>query len=416
MSLGTSSEKQTDGRVPPSPAGLPAPGAGALFQLLRDGRPRTRAELAELTSLARSTIAARVDALIDSGLVTPVQGATSTGGRPPARFAMAAGARVVLAVDVGASHMALAVTDLSGQVLDEVSEPQPVDAGPEHVLGRVAELGTSLVDRCGREPDDVAAVGIGLPGPVEHTTGRPSDPPIMPGWHDHDVPATLRRSFGVPVWVDNDVNLMALGEHSTQWPDQEHLLFVKVATGIGAGLIAEGRLDRGAQGTAGDLGHVHVPGPDRNEPCRCGNTGCLEAVAAGPAIAASLRAQGLDVSGSADVLAAVRAGETAALRAMRQAGRDIGAVLATCVSLLNPSVIVIGGEVAEAGEALLAGAREVVYQRSLPIATTHLRIMPARTGSRAGVLGAAALALDHVLAPDAVDDYLQRTRAATTGS
>ncbi|MDO9378321.1 MAG: ROK family transcriptional regulator [Nocardioidaceae bacterium] len=401
---------QLPGSAQPGPGA--APGAGALFQLLRDGRARTRAELAQITSLARSTVATRVDALIRSGLVAPVGGAVSTGGRPSARFAINATSRVVLAVDVGASHVSLVVTDLSGLVLAEHAEALSVEAGPERVLAVVAERGTALVETAGHTTQDLAGVGIGLPGPVAHDTGRPADPPIMPGWHDHDVPATLARTFAAPVLVDNDVNLMALGEHRAHWSRVDHLLFVKVATGIGAGIIADHRLDRGAQGTAGDLGHVQVPGLDAEAPCRCGNTGCLEAVAAGPAVAARLREQGLDVDGSAGVVAAVQAGELLAVHAVRQAGRDLGAVLATCVSLLNPSVIVVGGELAEAGEHLLAGVREAVYQRSLPLATTNLRIVPSRTGAGAGALGAAAMVLDAVLAPAAVDAYLAERRSA----
>ncbi|MFY0407630.1 ROK family transcriptional regulator [Solicola sp. PLA-1-18] len=402
----------TDLSTGPGPSGPAAPGAGVLFQLLRDGHARTRAELADLTSLARSTVAARVDALIRSGLVAPIGEAVSTGGRPPARFAINASSRVVVAVDAGASHVSLAVTDLSGEVLLDHTEPLSIDAGPDAVLATIAELGTSLVRRADRTVADVAGVGIGLPGPVAHETGRPSNPPIMPGWHDHDVPATLRRTFDAPVLVDNDVNLMALGEHTSHWSRVDHLLFVKVATGIGAGLIANRQLDRGAQGTAGDLGHVQVPGLADDVPCRCGNVGCLEAVAAGPAVAARLREQGLDVDDSTAVVAAVQAGEMSAVHAVRQAGRDLGAVLATCVSLLNPSVIVVGGELAEAGEHLLAGVREVVYQRSLPIATTNLRIVPARTGRGAGALGAAAMVLDHVLSPASVESYVAENRPA----
>jgi predicted NBD/HSP70 family sugar kinase len=391
--------------------GPPPLGAGALFQLLRDGRPRTRAELAHETSLARSTIAVRIDALLRSGLVSPLGAAASTGGRPSARFAVNAASRVVLAVDAGASHVSLALTDLAGTVLVEHSEPLRIEEGPEAVLGTVARLGTDLLDRAGRHADDVAGVGIGLPGPVAFDSGRPSNPPIMPGWHDHDVPATLRRTFPGPVLVDNDVNLMAVGEHTAHWGGEDHLLFVKVATGVGAGIIADGRLDRGAQGTAGDLGHVHVPGVTSEVPCRCGNTGCLEAVAGGAALAAQLAAGGADVATSGDVVAAVLADDPAAVRAVRQAGRHLGAVLATCVSLLNPSVIAVGGELAEAGEHLLAGVREVVYQRALPIASADLQIVSSRTGARAGVLGAAAMVVDHVLTPTAVDAYLARRLA-----
>ncbi|MET0951690.1 MAG: ROK family transcriptional regulator [Aeromicrobium sp.] len=383
-------------------------GTGDLFQILRDGRPKTRSELAQLTSLGRSTITARVDALLSSGLLEPVGEAASTGGRPPTRFALNRQERVVLAVDLGASHASVAVTDLSGRVLDERTIESDIADGPIVVLDRVTEMALGLLDAIDRTVADVAGAGIGVPGPVEHATGRPANPPIMPGWHDFDVPAHLGRRFPGPVLVDNDVNLMALGEYVTTFPSTGHLMLVKVATGIGAGIVAEGRLLRGALGSAGDLGHVQVASASPDVVCRCGNIGCLEAVAAGPAIAARLRASGLDIDGSQDIVDAVAAGEIAALQAVREAGRDLGSVLATCVNLLNPSVIVIGGKLSEAGEYLLAGVREVVYQRSLPLATHDLRIVGTAAGSRGGILGASAMVIDAVLAPRAIDEYVAR--------
>jgi predicted NBD/HSP70 family sugar kinase len=377
-------------------------GVGELFQLLRDGQPRTRADLAATTGQARSTIAARVELMLAVGLVTPTGEAASTGGRPPATFAFDPRARVVLAVDLGATHVDLAVTDLAGAVLASHHESISIADGPDLVLDRVATIALTLMAKADRPLSDLAGVGVGLPGPVEHSTGRPINPPIMPGWDDADVPGHLHRLLGAPVFVDNDVNLMALGEHSTVYPDVDHLLFVKVATGIGAGIISDGEIRRGAQGAAGDLGHIAVPrGSDT--PCRCGNTGCLEAVASGQAVAAQLKAAGLDVTTSTDVVALVRAGNLAASHAVRQAGRDLGGVLAACVSILNPSTIVIGGVLAEAGEHLLAGIREEIYHRSLPLATQHLRILTSQTGPLAGVLGASAMAADYVLSPQAID-------------
>ncbi len=383
--------------------------SGDLFQLLRDGHGRTRAELADLTGLARSTIATRVDELIASGLVAAAGEARSSGGRPPTRFAFDPHARVVLAADLGATHATLALTDLGAEVIGEETERIAIDDGPQRVLDRVWTVWASMLRETGRSAADVAGVGIGVPGPVEFATGRPTSPPIMPGWDGFDIPAFMARYVDAPVLVDNDVNLMALGEFDAAWREARHLLFVKVATGIGAGIVADGRLNRGAQGSAGDLGHVRAAG-DSTAECTCGNVGCLEAVAAGPAIAARLRARGVDVASTADVVQLVRDGNVAALQEVRQAGRDIGAVLASCVNILNPSVIVIGGTLAEAGEHLLAGVREIVYYRSPPLSTQHLRISPSRTGALAGVRGASAMVIESVLSPDAVDALvLQRT-------
>lgn len=378
---------------------------GEMFQLLRDGRPRTRAELAHATGQARSTVAARVDQLLASGLVGPAGEASSTGGRPPATFAFRPAARVVLAVDLGATHARLAVTDLASSVLSEHHEAIAIAEGPGPVLDRVVALGTKLLEQAGRPADDLVGVGIGLPGPVDHASGRPTNPPIMPGWDAYDVPGHVGARLGVPVLVDNDVNLMALGEHRAELADVDHLLYVKVATGIGAGVISDGAIRRGAQGAAGDLGHIAVPGgPDVL--CRCGNTGCLEAIASGRAIAGALTEAGLSASSTADVVALVRAGDVTAGAAVRDAGRTIGEVLAACVSMLNPSVIVVGGTLAEAGEHLLAGIREVVYRRSLPLATQHLRIVASRTKGRAGVLGASVMAVEHRLGAAAVESLL----------
>ncbi|MBB6407044.1 ROK family transcriptional regulator [Arthrobacter sp. AZCC_0090] len=382
--------------------------AGDLFQLLRDGQARTRAELAITTGLARSTVASRIDALMNSGLVGPAGEASSSGGRPPSRFAFNPAARVVLAVDVGATHVIVAVTDLGGAVLAERRLAQEVADGPDVVLGRLVKEGRELLADAGRGLEDLAGIGIGLPGPVEHDTGRPIKPPIMPGWDGFDVVRYMQRSLPVPVLVDNDVNIMALGERTAYWPDHDNLLFIKIATGIGAGIISSGHLQRGANGTAGDLGHVRVPRGD-DVLCRCGNYGCLEALASGPAVARQLQTLGLEATNGGDVLRLVADGNLQAIQALRQAGRDVGDVLATVVNLLNPSMIVIGGSVGEAGEHLVAGIREVVYRRSLPLATSHLRIGISMAGDQAAILGASQMVTQHVLSPAVIEATLQAT-------
>lgn len=378
-----------------------ASGVGQLFQLLRDGVPRTRAELAKSTGLARSTIAARVDELMRMGLIAPVADAVSTGGRPPSQFALNPAAKVVVAADVGASHATVAITDLTGSVLAEHSEPLDIALGPVPVLTWLVENASVLLERVGRDRSHVAAIGIGVPGPVEHSTGQPVNPPIMPGWDRFDIPGWLNQHLEVPVLVDNDVNIMALGERQVAWPGVEHLMFVKIATGIGAGLISGGTLQRGAQGVAGDIGHVQVARA-ADVACRCGNRGCLEAIAAGPAIARTLRAQGVEAHTGSDVVDLVKRGNIEAIQAVRQAGRDIGEVLTTCVSLVNPSVIAIGGSMARVGEHLIAGVREIVYTRSTPLATEHLSIVQSLTAEHAAVLGASMLAVEHALSPEAL--------------
>ncbi|MDR6417614.1 glucokinase [Pseudarthrobacter sulfonivorans] len=339
------------------------------------------------------------------GLVAPVRDGMSTGGRPPSQFALNPTGRVVIAADLGASHSTIAITDLAGSILRESREQLDIALGPEHVLSHMRDSAARLLELAGRDLADVIAVGIGLPGPVEFTTGRPSNPPIMPGWNGFDVPEWVHHHLHVPVHVENDVNIMAIGERALFFPEVDDVIFVKVATGIGAGIISGGRLQRGAQGTAGDIGHVRVE-RGAGTACPCGNMGCLEAIASGPAIAASLRGLGLDATSGSDVLDLVRQGNTLAIQAVRQAGRDIGEVLTTCISFINPSVIVIGGSMARAGEHLLAGVREVVYTRSTPLATEHLSIVQSQAGSNAAVIGAATLSIQHALSPEGIDSMI----------
>ncbi|WP_374460509.1 ROK family protein [Microbacterium sp.] len=396
------------------PLATPSPGTGEIFQILRDGHARTKAELAALTGLARSTVASRVDALLAADLLRPAGEAVSTGGRPPARVAFNPRAGLVLAVDLGATHATVAVADLAGVILDARTRAIDIGDGPEALLDAILAEGTALL-AVTAEGLPLVGVGIGVPGPVEHSTGRPTNPPIMPGWDRFDVPGYVQRTFDVPVLVDNDVNILALGEQATSWPRVDDLVFVKVSTGIGAGIIAGGQLQRGAQGSAGDMGHVQVPmsaGSGR-EP---GDERDLEALASGSALAVALRAEGHDVHSASDVVDLVRAGNAAAIEATRQAGRDVGEVLATVVNLLNPSIIVLGGSIARAGEHLLAGVREVVYRRSIPLATQHLAIVQSQAGDRAAVLGAAIMVAREVLSPANVDRYVAAKGSKSAGS
>jgi predicted NBD/HSP70 family sugar kinase len=386
---------------PPTAARSP----GYLLGLLLDGTPRTRAELIAQTGLARSTVRARLDALLSAGLVTDEGNDAFTGGRPANRFSFNARARVVLAADVGATHAIAAITALDNTILARWQLSLDIGDGPELVLRRLITTWRTLLAETDSADTTVAGIGIGLPGPVEHLSGRLNHPPIMPGWDGYDVPARLETEFGVPALVDNEVNLMALGEHATAFPDVDDLIVVKVATGIGSGFIAGGVLHRGVVGAAGDIGHI-LAQRGGDTPCHCGNTGCLEAVASGPAIATMLRAKGIEAYTNDDVVTLVRSGSAEAGNAVRQAGRDVGDVLAACVSMFNPSAIVVSGALAAAGEALLAGVREAIYRRSLPLATGKLRIVRSDVGEDAGVLGAATMASRHVLSPSVVDSQL----------
>ena len=377
---------------------------GELLSLIRAGTAVTRADLARHTGLARSTVAQRVDTLLDSGLLLEAGGTASTGGRPPTALAFNHQSGVVLVADLGATHARVAVTDLAGAPLAERAGDLDIALGPDEVLTWVSARFAELLEGTATGVGDLRGIGIGVPGPVEFHTGRPVNPPIMPGWDGFDIPGWFADRYGAPVLVDNDVNIMARGEHWVHWRDTSHLLLVKVGTGIGCGIVADGHIHRGARGAAGDIGHIRATAEDVI--CRCGNVGCLEAVAGGQALAERLAATGVEASNSRDVVRLVREGNASATLMVRAAGRMLGEVLAGTVNFFNPAVIVIGGDIAEAHAELLAGVREGIFSRSLPLATRDLRIVPCRLGDRAGVTGAAITAIEHVLSPAAVDRSL----------
>lgn len=377
---------------------------GDLLRLIRSGTATTRAELATVTGLARSTIAQRIDSLAAQGWIKDAGEAPSTGGRPPTVLGFNEQAGTVLVADIGATHSRVAVANLAGEIIAETTHDLEIAAGPEAVLGWVTEAFRELHDGTGRPPTDVVGVGIGLPLRVEFTEGRSVSPPITPGWDGYDVRGYFVDRFHVPVLVDNDVNIMALGEHWVTQAEIADFVFVKVGTGIGAGLVLGGRIHRGAQGTAGDLGHIPVG--DYNTVCSCGNLGCLESVAGGAALARALAATGKPTPDARGVMELVRRGDPEAGQAVREAGRLLGRVLAAAVTLLNPAMIMIGGDIAQGGDQLLAGVREVVFGRSTARATTGLVIAPSTLGDRAGVVGAAAMVIEHVLDPESIDASL----------
>ena len=380
-------------------------GPGALLQLVRSGHATTRAELARYTGLARSTVAQRVEALLAADLLYEAGDSASTGGRPPTTLAFKHDSGVVLVADLGATHARLALSDLAGAPLAEYASELDIAEGPDRVLEWVGAKFEKLLDSAGQPAADVRGIGVGVPGPVEFSSGRPVSPPIMPGWDGFSLPDWFAPRYAAPVLVDNDVNIMARGEHWMHWRDTPHLLTIKVGTGIGCGIVADGEIYRGARGAAGDIGHIRATSRV-DVVCRCGNIGCLEAVAGGQALADELRAAGVAAENSRDVVDLVRAGNPTAIRLVREAGRTLGEVLAGTVNFFNPGVIVIGGDIAEAHEHLLAGVREGIFSRSLPLATRDLRIVPSRLGDRAGVIGAATMVTEHVLSPAAVDQAL----------
>jgi predicted NBD/HSP70 family sugar kinase len=381
--------------------------ASALLRHVRTGRAHSRAELIALTGASRNTVSARVDQLIGAKLLEESGRGWSTGGRPPTLLRFNSKAGCVLAVDLGVTSVDVAVTDLSAQVLATVGHPIDIGEGPGPVLAEVDRLAQVLLDEAGLTPADVCAVGVGVPGPVEFSTGRPFHPPIMPGWHDYPIPSAFGR-YDCPVFADNDVNVMGLGEMGIKG-STEDVLVVKVGTGIGCGIMIEGRVYRGAQGSAGDIGHISVQPPDgRPVVCRCGNENCLEAIAGGGALLRQAVAAGLPATSTRELVELAARGDGPAVELVRDAGRTIGTVLASLVNFFNPHRIVMTGGVARAGAPLLAGIREAVYGRSLPLAARALDITVSDAPDMSGRLGAALMAIEGFLDEDTVHQAVAR--------
>jgi len=379
---------------------------GRLLRLLRDDGPRSRAELGDAVELSRSRLAVELERLERLGLVETAGLAASRGGRRSSIVRIAKHTRF-LGIDIGATSIDVAVTDGELRVLFHEAEPFDIRQGPEVVLGRALELVGKL--RAGDVSPGFVGAGAGVPGPVSFREGVPVSPPIMPGWNHFPVRETLAAELGCPVLVDNDVNIMALGEkHSGLAKSVDDFLFVKIGTGIGCGILVGGQVYRGVSGSAGDIGHIRVD--DDGPICMCGNIGCLEAFFGGAALArdalAAARsnrseelARQLAREGTltaVDVANAAAAGDPVAVSMVRDGGRRVGQVLAGLVSFFNPGLIVIGGGVAGLGHALLAEIRGVVYRRSLPLATGNMPIVLSELGGDAGVVGAARLVSDRV--------------------
>ncbi|GIG56745.1 sugar kinase [Longispora fulva] len=382
----------------------PAPAsAGDVLRLVLTGTADTRGDIGRLTGLSRTAVTARVSELLTRGLLVETTVGPSTGGRPPVRLSFNAAAGVVLAAAVGVTRTQFGVYDLAGDPLAEDSGPLDATRGPEAVFAWLLDRWRGLLAELGRTADDVRGVGLAVPAPVDVATGRTGTPPTFAGWDDVDLAAPFAAEFGVPVVVDNDVNAMAVGEHWARRAEGiTDLLAVKVSAGIGAGVVAGGVLQRGAIGAAGELGHIRVENGG-GVLCRCGNSDCLEAVAGGSALVRRLADDGLPVSSVADLVSMVGDGNPRVVHTVRDAGRRLGEVLAAAVNILNPAVVVLGGDLARAYEPLVAGVRETVYQRAAAYATRRLRIVPSVLDERAGLVGCTVLVLNRVLSASAVD-------------
>ncbi|MCW2588273.1 MAG: sugar kinase [Mycobacterium sp.] len=377
--------------------------AGDVFALIRELRDTTRAELGQLTTLSRTAVAARVAALLDLGLVAESEQAASTGGRPATLLTFDADAGVVACVAIGISRTRMAICNLAGELVATSDIDQEVALGPDDLMSDVVKRLDVLLENHRDVP--VYGVGLSLPGPVDRERGCSRDSPILRGWDGVELRpyfGELHRLSGVPVLLDNDANAIALGERGGELQRHDDLLVLKVSTGLGAGIISGGVLQRGAWQAAGEFGHNKTAAA-RGVPCRCGDTGCLEAIAGGWAVVHALQQQGYAVRHMRDVVELAHAGDPEARRMIRDSGRHIGEVVASAVNLLNPKVLVIAGDLAGAYETFVAGLRETLYGNATAMSTRELEVVPAAHGSHSAVAGTAAMVLDEVLSPRAVD-------------
>ncbi|MFB7307404.1 MULTISPECIES: ROK family transcriptional regulator [unclassified Streptomyces] len=371
----------------------------------------TQAEIARSTGLSAATVSNIVRELKDGGTVevTP----TSAGGRRARSVSLSGDAGIVIGVDFGHTHLRVAVGNLAHQVLAEESEPLDVDASSAQGFGRAEQLVNRLIETTGISPGKVIGVGLGVPGPIDVESGTLGSTSILPGWTGINPSEELAARLGVPVYVDNDANLGALGE--LVWGSGrgvKDLAYIKVASGVGAGLVIDGHIYRGPGGTAGEIGHITL---DESGPvCRCGNRGCLETFTAARYVLPLLRpSHGPDLT-MERVVQLAREGDPGCRRVIGDVGRHIGSGVANLCNLLNPSRVVLGGSLAEAGELVLAPIRDSVSRYAIPSAGRQLSVLPGALGARAEVLGALALVLSEMGDSTLLESTLPTTTPAFT--
>lgn len=381
------------------------PTAGGVLELIRRGEVRTRGDVATVTGLSRTAVTARLSALLRSGLVVEGEDAPSTGGRPPAVLRFDAGSGSVLSVALGRSRTQMAVCDLAGEVLASAEFDHGADVGPDEMFAQVRAVLKKLMKQAGVTATSVRGIGLTLPGIVDIETATCVSAPVMRGWDGVALAPYFADLDAAVVHVENDVKALALSEvhgHLRQFPD---LAVLKASTGLGCGFFASGRLVRGAKGAAGEIGHTRSAAAE-GRVCRCGEVGCVEAVAGGWAMVQDSLADGVELAHVRDLVARALDGDATARRRVRESGRRVGEVLAGVVNLLNPGALVVGGDLAAAYDIFVAGLRETLYAGAAAGASNDLVILPSTHGANAAIVGCAQVAIADVLSPAAIDRLL----------
>ena len=369
----------------------------------------SRAELAHRMGLSRAAMTAIINDLLDSDVIQETEARNGHNGRPPISLEINPQRGYVVGIDMGASHLNILLANFAAHVLDEIEVPFNISAGPEICLNKVDQLLRELLVKSSLSIENIAAVGIGVPGPIVSDAGIVLAPPIMPGWDRYPIRDTLQKRWNCSILLNNDAEIGALGEWSYgSGRGERDLAYIKVGTGIGAGLLLDGHIYRGATGSAGEIGHLTI---DENGPlCNCGNSGCLEAMAGGQAIARQaqdsirkghrtiLATMGpVEKLTAREVTAAARRGDFVAQQIVSKAGSRLGVAIAGLVNLFNPGMVVVGGGVAEIGDLFLQPIRDTVQRRSLPAAARIVKITTAVLGRRSSSMGAVVEALSIAL-------------------
>lgn len=372
-----------------------APAQKTLLEALADGRPRTRSDLTEVTGWTRNTVAARLDELIDLDWVVANEEPNGGRGRPPGLFTLNADRAAVFVASFGHTRATWAVTDLLGRTLASRTERLDIGIGPEAAMTKTREVAKDLFAGAKRPPSALASVVVGLPSPIHTVTRRPIHPWALPGWTGADVEGGFGRVFGVPVRVENDAKLMAIGARIRHFPDVQDLIFIKVSSGIGAGIYSGGVLQRGVMGMAGEIGHLRIASSDKR--CACGNVGCVLVHVSTGGIVDALAESGIEVKDLDDIAALANRGDADCTRALRQAGRHLGEIVASLLASLNPEVVALGGTLGSLGDNLLAGMRESLYAHAHPTLTSSLHTVAFADHEMAAIRGAAHLGLADIL-------------------
>ncbi|MBT1174410.1 ROK family protein [Bifidobacterium sp. LC6] len=372
----------------------------------------TRSGIGTVTGWARPTVNKRIDELTAIGIAQPLAIPSATGGRPAQGFAFNPSCAYILTIDIATTVTTIALCDLSGQPTVTQTVNVGAENEPDEALAHICKAADSLLIQGTGASQAIGtphtravrlyAVSVAVTTRVETITGNIIQAPVMRHWENHHLREYFAERYHAPAFIENDANARALCKAHQMSPNAQrlvpNLLYVHAGMGLGAGIIASGAIMHGAFGAAGDIGHIHVfSSIGEHSLCRCGNTGCVEATAGGWAILQALQAQGKSACTLNDVVELANHGDIATVQLIRQAGRLIGDVISACVNMLNPSCIVVGGELSHCGELLMNGIRERVWARAQPLATKSLRIEPCSDEAQAGIVGLAYAAIDQGL-------------------